>query len=567
MRQGSGLLTISRRLWLFATVIGIGLVTLAGFALRMQWQEMQSARVQELARVTEVVAKLAERNQMLVQSGVITESEAKKRALDEISFIRYSGTEYFIVVDDVRMNILAHVNPKVIGSSVLDRPDARGFNFGADVLPRVLRDGAATVTYFYPRAGAADGTPIEKIGFYRHYKPWGWVIGTGVYMDDLHAAFWSLATRTAGIAAGAMVLLGLIAFVLIRTIVGPLTALRGAMERLSQGDAQIEVPHTTLQDEVGAMARTVQVFKSNLIETERLRAEGERLKTEARTRQQQTLNGMAREFEAQVGSLASELSAASRQLEQTAQSMTSSAAQANEDASAASVAAGDATSGVQTVAAAAEELTASIQEIARRVAQSAEMSSRSVDFARRTDQIVRDLAESAQRIGQVVELISGIASQTNLLALNATIEAARAGEAGKGFAVVASEVKGLASQTAKATEEITQQINDIQASTAEAVRAIEGISASVGEVSEIATSIAAAVEEQGSATAEIARNVQQAAQSTQDVGRNIGSVSQQAASTGSAAGLVLSSAGELSRQAERLNTQVKTFAEGVRAAA
>jgi methyl-accepting chemotaxis protein len=221
---------------------------------------------------------------------------------------------------------------------------------------------------------------------------------------------------------------------------------------------------------------------------------------------------------------------------------------------------------VQTVAAAAEELTASIHEISRQVAQSAKITGKAVDDARRTDTIVRALADGAQKIGDVVQLITGIAAHTNLLALNATIEAARAGDAGKGFAVVASEVKSLAGQTAKATEEIGAQIRQIQDATGEAVQAINAIGTTIEEVNVIASNIAAAVEEQGAATAEIARNVQQTAASTQKVTVTIASVSQAANDTGAAAGQVLSAAGGLSQQASQLTNEVNDFVAGVRAA-
>jgi methyl-accepting chemotaxis protein len=221
---------------------------------------------------------------------------------------------------------------------------------------------------------------------------------------------------------------------------------------------------------------------------------------------------------------------------------------------------------VQTVAAAAEELSASIGEISRQVHQSSKITGQAVTETQRTDTIVRALAEGADKIGKVMELIADIAGQTNLLALNATIEAARAGDAGKGFAVVASEVKSLATQTARATEEIGVQVSQIQAATKEAVGAIEGISTTIQEVSKIAASIAAAVEEQGAATAEIARNVQQTAQAAQDVTVNISGVSRASSETGAAAGQVLSAAGDLSNQAENLTAEVNTFLVDVRAA-
>jgi methyl-accepting chemotaxis protein len=211
-------------------------------------------------------------------------------------------------------------------------------------------------------------------------------------------------------------------------------------------------------------------------------------------------------------------------------------------------------------------LSSSIGEISRQVAQSANIASRAVDNPRRTDTIVRALADGAHQIEHVAELISNIAGQTNLLALNATIEAARAGEAGRGFAVVAAEVKSLASQTAEATKEIGTRITQIQGATTEAVEAIQGITATIEEVSAIATSIGSAIEEQGAATAEIARNVTQTAQATQEVTTNIGGVSAAATETGGAASLVLAAASNLSKQAEQLSGEVNTFLAGVRAA-
>ena len=278
------------------------------------------------------------------------------------------------------------------------------------------------------------------------------------------------------------------------------------------------------------------------------------------------LRGLAEVFERTVGDLTDRLAESSRALEGTADAMTANAGQANAQATMVAAAAEQASAGVQTVASAAEELTASINEISRQVAQSASITGRAVSDAQRTDAIVRALAEGAQKIGAVVGLIANIAGQTNLLALNATIEAARAGDAGKGFAVVASEVKSLASQTARATEEIGGQIGQIQSATREAVEAIRGITSTIQDVSQIATTIASAVEEQGAATAEIARNVQQTAAAAQDVTVNITGVSRAANDTGAAATQVMGAATDLSRQAERLTGEVRSFVNSVRAA-
>ncbi len=350
-----------------------------------------------------------------------------------------------------------------------------------------------------------------------------------------------------------------------RSIVRPVTAMTAAMSKLAAGDKDAEIPARDNRDEIGEMARAVETFRQNAIRADAQAAE-QAAEQAARAARALRLGELVAGFEARASGMVGTLSSAATELEATAQAMSATAKQTDGQATAVATAAEEASAGVQTVAASAEELAASIGEISRQVAKSTEIAGRAVQDARHTDTIVRALAEGARNIGEVVGLITSIAGQTNLLALNATIEAARAGDAGKGFAVVASEVKGLAAQTAKATDEIAGQINQIQAATREAVAAIERIAATIEEVSGIATSIASAVEEQGAATAEIARNVQQTAASTQDVTLNIAGVSQAAGSTGVAAAQVLGAAGQLSQQAEGLSAEVGAFVTDVRAA-
>lgn len=278
------------------------------------------------------------------------------------------------------------------------------------------------------------------------------------------------------------------------------------------------------------------------------------------------LGSLADSFEKKLGKLVGTLSSAATEMEATAQAMSAIANQANNRASAVTAAARDASKGVQSVASSSEQMTASIGAISRQVAESAKITERAVSDARRTDTIVRALADAAQKIGDIVGLINNIAGQTNLLALNATIEAARAGDAGKGFAVVASEVKMLAEQTGNATKEIGTQIGQIQAATEEAVDAIKGIAGLIEEVSRIAATIASAVEEQGNSSAKISRSVRQTSARTQDVTENITGVSQAANETGAAASQVLSAAGELSRQAAQLSNEVREFVGSARAA-
>ena len=366
-------------------------------------------------------------------------------------------------------------------------------------------------------------------------------------------------------AGAALVLLIAVGAGMIWFIVRPLVGLNDAMQRLATGDESVAIPSIGQKDEVGDMARTVEVFKTNLAETDRLRAEQEAGKAAAEAERRAALVAMADGFEASVKGVVTAVSAASVELQASATTLSETASRASAQSTEVAEATHGALEDVQTVASASAELAASIREIGAQVSRSAAIAGQAASQAEATGGTVNALAESAQKIGEVVALISQIASQTNLLALNATIEAARAGDAGKGFAVVASEVKSLAAQTARATEEISQQIAAIQSATGDAVGAIKGIGQTIGEINEIATAIAAAVEEQSAATEEISRNVSHAAEGTEQVAQKIGAVTLAAGETGSAAGQVLGAADELSRQSDTLERKVDDFLGRIRA--
>ena len=346
----------------------------------------------------------------------------------------------------------------------------------------------------------------------------------------------------------------------------PISRLNAVMEAFARNDLSATTPGTARGDEIGAMARTVEVFKTNALEVNRMRAEQEARKQRAADERRQAMADLAAKFEASAGNIVSNVTSQATELEATAQSMAATAEETTRQSTTVAAASEQATQNVQTVAAATEELASSIREISRQVGQASAMISDGVHQATRSNEQVQSLTAAAERIGDVVKLISGIASQTNLLALNATIEAARAGDAGKGFAVVASEVKALANQTAKATEEIADQIKAIQEATQISAQSIRSVSRTISQVSETATAIASAVEQQGSATQEITRNVVQAAQGTQEVSGNIAGVSHAAQQTGAAASQVLASASELSKNGEVLKAQVVAFLREVRAA-
>ncbi|MEI6559008.1 MAG: methyl-accepting chemotaxis protein [Rhodospirillaceae bacterium] len=357
-----------------------------------------------------------------------------------------------------------------------------------------------------------------------------------------------------------------IALVITLGINRPLGALRRCMARLAEGDFAVAVPYLDNTSEVGEMAQSVAVFKTNGERIQHFQVREETSRLQAEREKRAALNKLADDFEAHINSVVDHVASASTEMNATAQSMSAVSDQAMRQASAVSSAATQASGNVQTVASAAEQLATSIIEIGRQVSESTRTTRTAVDKARQTNQIVASLSDAAQKIGEVVNLINSIAGQTNLLALNATIEAARAGEAGKGFAVVASEVKNLANQTAKATGDISAQIGAVQTATGQAVQAIQEIMTIIDEVSTTSTAIAAAVGQQQAATGEIARNVEQAAIGTDEVARNISGVTQAASEAGRAAEQVLSEARDLSKQSESLRTEVDGFMRRVRSA-
>lgn len=555
-------LTISRRLGLLlllAVIASFAIIIVQLLSLRAS---LQQDRKNAVLSEAQTAVSIVENYVQAVGKGELSKAEAQERAKATLRSIRFGQNDYvFVYRSDAQM--LAHPNPDLEGKNFSDLKDANGFYFVREMMA-VASHGGGFVDYWYPRAGSDKSVP--KLTYVAPIKAWDWVIGTGVYIDDIDTAFYAAARSAMFWGLGVVAGLCIFTMLLARGLVRPLKAITATMAELASGNHQIEIPFANRKDEVGAMAKALAVFRVNAIEQDRLEHERKEAELRSAEARRAELEHFANRFETTVGGIIGSVSSAASKLETAATALTGTADLALQKSATVTSASQGASASIGAVATATNEMTASIAEISRQVQASSRVAEEAVRQAEVTDARVGELSQAASRIGDVVRLITAIAEQTNLLALNATIEAARAGEAGKGFAVVAQEVKALAAQTAKATDQIGAQISTMQSATQESVVAIKEIGLTIGRIAEIASTIASAVEEQNAATAEISRSLQHAAAGTAQVTETIVEVHQGAEQTGVASSEVLNAAGQLAVESGNLTTEVSRFLDTVRAA-
>jgi len=550
-------LSIATKLSLMTGVTFIALIVSAAIGLYFAQNQMIEDRLSKLRAIVEVATGIAEDLEEQVQAGAITHDDALSQFSTIINGMWFDDEqEYLFVYSYEGVNVVHPARHDLIGQNLMHLQDENGVFVIRDLVD-LGRSGGGALYYSWPRSNS--DVPERKLAYAGGFDPWNLFIGTGVYVDDVDAAVFDLAIQV----LGTIIVLGIIAIGLAIAI---LTDVAGSMKRLCErmaniagGQLEIDIPEVKRNDEIGQMADALEVLRRKAADSVTLEQQAADARESAEIEKKQAIEQVSQDFNQMMAGLVQQFSEASISMLDASKTAANAATDANTTSHDVSSWTNIAAENVQTVATAAEELSSTIREVSQQVAQAAQTADEAATKAEKTSATVLEMKQSAEKIGEVVTLIREIAEQTNLLALNATIEAARAGEMGKGFAVVASEVKNLASQTARATDEIAQQIGTMQEVSSEAAQAMEEIRSTNSSMQHISSSIAAAVEEQTAATSEIARNAQEASGGTQQTADSMVKITGATQTSGDCAQELVSLSETVSGLSDTLSNQVKDF--------
>ena len=552
-------LKIASKIWLPAIIFSIALIAVAGIAAMNLNNTLLQDRQDKVRSLVEEAHSVIGHFVKEAKAGRMTTEEAQFIAKETIRDIRYDKTEYFWINDMNHIMIMHGAKASLEGKKLDKLKDINGKYLFTEFIKIVQSndEGAGFVDYYWPKAGHDD--PIEKISYVKLSKDWGWIVGSGLYMDDVKATFNAQFRVFVILVIAALVIAGSVSWLVARSLTKGLNSISEEMNEVSSGNLTVEISGQNRADEIGAMAKNLNIFKQNAIEATALKDAQESQRKEAEHERKQGLISLADDLQHRMQSVISDMNNVVQNLGQSADAMNENAnATSRESTSVASISQ-QTSQNVETVAAATEELNASSSEIGRQVEQTNQIAQSASAEASTTNEVIQGLSGAASRIGEVVSMIQDIAEQTNLLALNATIEAARAGEAGKGFAVVASEVKNLANQTARATDEVSKQILAIQTETGRAVDATNGIAHTINTMHEASSAIAEAVDQQHAAIQEISKSVQEASRGTQEISSHIAEVSQDADKTMASSNEVKEASQKLLDSSQSLDSTMSDF--------
>ena len=512
---------------------------------------LRNGKFEQISHLTEGAVTIVNSFVAKAKSGEMSEADAKAAALDLLNDYRFDGENYIYATDYNHCMVLDPLSPGDVGKC---NPDSRVRN----MIVEAAKSGGDIITYETKKPGEGDKL-IEKAAYVRPITEWNWALGAGVYMDDVQSEFVSIITRIVIISTIAIVIAGILSWIVGTRITRGIVGLNDSIRAIADGDYNAPVETDSRFIEIGDMGEGVLALRDKSAQAQKLENDAAGLKAKSEEERRENIRAIASKLESEVGGIAGALDQSVKRSNDLAISMARNADGILGQSQHAASAAGEVSHSVDAVAAATEELSSSITEINVQISQMSNTVERATDESQSASNDVAGLSATVEKIKEIIGLINDIAGQTNLLALNATIEAARAGEAGKGFAVVANEVKNLATQTAKATDEIAAQINDIVDGTERAVTGISRVSETIEQVRSASTAIAAAIEEQGAATQEISGNANRSADGVKEISNSVEDTMNNAQSTTQEADELKSASAELSSRSSELTQIIKRF--------